>query len=344
MTRETKIGLLVGLAFIIVIGILLSDHINSSSDPAPAAIASVYDGVKSSVGAPDARNQGSVTVVTPPQPIIPSNPVPTMRDLLPPQNNGSSVISIGPGDDPSLLPRPARTVQQPPDPIQVFPPSGNEVAGNETAASPQPNTPNTGVSNPLTNIARQQGEDLVPIGGNGPVQLPSAPQSNNVASAQKPAAPLPPGVKQIKAEEGDTVTKLAAKYMGANTKANREAIIKANPNLGPDGRKLFAGQTYLIPAPDPAAAGPVAIAPQPPTARQAPTPTPAPSPAPVPAGVTMYTVQDNDSLWRIASEQLGAGNRWTEIRDLNPDVLKGGEQVHASMRLKLPPKTVASSN
>ena len=33
MTRETKIGLLVGLAFIIVIGILLSDHIGSTTEP-----------------------------------------------------------------------------------------------------------------------------------------------------------------------------------------------------------------------------------------------------------------------------------------------------------------------
>jgi nucleoid-associated protein YgaU len=58
----------------------------------------------------------------------------------------------------------------------------------------------------------------------------------------------------------------------------------------------------------------------------------------------MYTVKDNDSLWKIASEQLGSGNRWAEIRDLNADVLKGSEQVHANMRLKLPAKAVASTN
>src|ERR1700761_5871114 len=111
MTRETKIGLLVGLAFIIVIGILLSDHINSSSDPAPAAMGKAYDEVTRSVGAPDLRNQGSVTMVTPPQPIIPSNPVPVTRDPLPPQSNGSSVIQIGPGMDPSQFPRPQRIAQ-----------------------------------------------------------------------------------------------------------------------------------------------------------------------------------------------------------------------------------------
>ena len=49
MTRETKIGLLVGLAFIIVIGILLSEHVSSTNEPQTAALggagANVRDGV-----------------------------------------------------------------------------------------------------------------------------------------------------------------------------------------------------------------------------------------------------------------------------------------------------------
>ena len=338
MTRETKIGLLVGLAFIIVIGILLSDHINSSSDPAPAAMGQAFDGLNRSVGSPDARNLGSVVMVPPPQPIIPTNPVPTTRDPMPAQNNGSSVIQIGPGADPSSFPRPARTLP-PGNSVQVFAPSNTEVASNETTNPPQPTTPNTGVSSPLSGLAQQNGEELVGIGG--PVQFHPTPQPNNTPRGNTPAT-LPPGVRQIKAEEGDTVTKLAAKYMGGNSKANREAIIKANPNLGPDGRKLFAGQMYLIPAAGPVASGPVAISAEQPAPRPAPAPMPAV--APVPAGVTMYTVKDNDSLWKIASEQLGSGNRWAEIRDMNPDVLKGSEQVHANMRLKLPAKTVASTN
>ena len=36
MTRETKIGLLVGLAFIIVIGILLSDQLMRATEAPPA--------------------------------------------------------------------------------------------------------------------------------------------------------------------------------------------------------------------------------------------------------------------------------------------------------------------
>src|SRR5436190_21640190 len=45
MTRETKIGLLVGLAFIIVIGILLSDHFTSTTQPHQAALTTTIDDV-----------------------------------------------------------------------------------------------------------------------------------------------------------------------------------------------------------------------------------------------------------------------------------------------------------
>ncbi len=46
MTRETKIGMLVGLAFIIVIGILLSDHMTSTTEPPKAALASAGPDVR----------------------------------------------------------------------------------------------------------------------------------------------------------------------------------------------------------------------------------------------------------------------------------------------------------
>jgi hypothetical protein len=52
MTRETKIGLLVGLAFIIVIGILLSDHMTSSTEPPRRRCRSPGNNVRESVITP----------------------------------------------------------------------------------------------------------------------------------------------------------------------------------------------------------------------------------------------------------------------------------------------------
>ena len=56
MTRETKIGLLVGLAFIIVIGILLSDHMTSTTEPPKAPLSVAGNNLRESVVTPAAPN------------------------------------------------------------------------------------------------------------------------------------------------------------------------------------------------------------------------------------------------------------------------------------------------
>ncbi|HSU65684.1 MAG TPA: LysM peptidoglycan-binding domain-containing protein [Tepidisphaeraceae bacterium] len=338
MTRETKIGLLVGLAFIIVIGILLSDHINSASDPMRADPTETVRAIDQSVATPDARNQGSMTVVAPPAPIIPQNRVATTVDPLPPGNPPSTIVEVTPGGDPSqlrLLPRPA---PQPTGGVEVLPPSGPiEVATND-GHNASGRIPEAGVSNPAVPTGNNPLERLVSEHSN---EL-AMPGGSPVGFHNAPAPAAGNGsLRQVKAEEGDTVTKLAVKYLGGNSKANRAAIIAANPSMTPDGHLVIAGRNYLIPG---ASTGPVANAQtNQPAPRPTPTPAPAPAPAPAPT-VNYYTVKENDSLWKIASEQLGSGARYTEIRDLNPDVLKGSENVHIGMRLKLPAKAVASTN
>src|SRR5205807_8616853 len=41
----------------------------------------------------------------------------------------------------------------------------------------------------------------------------------------------PSGPREYKAEPGDSLSKIVARHMGGNTKANREAFTKANPAL-----------------------------------------------------------------------------------------------------------------
>lgn len=41
-----------------------------------------------------------------------------------------------------------------------------------------------------------------------------------------------------------------------------------------------------------------------------------------------YTIKKGDSLWKIASKQLGKGTRWTEIFELNKTVLEQEAQKH----------------
>ena len=46
---------------------------------------------------------------------------------------------------------------------------------------------------------------------------------------------------------------------------------------------------------------------------------------------------------RIAAEQLGSGNAWLQIKELNKDVLRNGEGVLPNMRLRLPARSVSSA-
>ncbi|MGA1979555.1 MAG: LysM peptidoglycan-binding domain-containing protein [Sedimentisphaerales bacterium] len=48
-----------------------------------------------------------------------------------------------------------------------------------------------------------------------------------------------------------------------------------------------------------------------------------------------HVVREGDSLWRIAAEQLGDGNRYGEIAKLNAGVLDG-DSLSVGMRLKMP--------
>ena len=49
-----------------------------------------------------------------------------------------------------------------------------------------------------------------------------------------------------------------------------------------------------------------------------------------------YVVREGDSLWRIAAEKLGDGNRYREIAKLNTDILEYEDSLAVGMQLKIP--------
>ena len=55
-----------------------------------------------------------------------------------------------------------------------------------------------------------------------------------------------------------------------------------------------------------------------------------------PASGDDYIVLPGDSLWKIASKQLGSGSRWTEIYELNKDTIKSPKLIYVGQVLKLP--------
>ncbi len=59
-----------------------------------------------------------------------------------------------------------------------------------------------------------------------------------------------------------------------------------------------------------------------------------------------YTVQEGDSLWQIANDELGDPSAVDAIKELNQSVLKGKDHdtVIPGMKLRLPSKPVATAN
>src|SRR2546423_9195014 len=105
MTRETKIGLLVGLAFIIVIGILLSDYNRIETQQAP--LYGIDRNVKQGTATPGANeNRNEVTVVAPSvQQVSPHQVVPMREEVNGSRDDRSSaVVTIRPATGNPTLP------------------------------------------------------------------------------------------------------------------------------------------------------------------------------------------------------------------------------------------------
>ena len=49
-----------------------------------------------------------------------------------------------------------------------------------------------------------------------------------------------------------------------------------------------------------------------------------------------YTVQSGDCLWNIAARELGSGLRWSEIYELNRDILSDPDRIQVGQELVLP--------
>jgi len=315
MTRETKIGLLVGLTFIIIVGLLLSPALNTETDVPQANLPKVTRDLRAGTGNPASRNPPIVAYVPN---VHPDQPVPTGEEVRSRPNDSIVRIGVGNSGAPLII-------------------SGHADAPTFITSADHPVTP----GDPRARIATGD-EALIDAEGHPINLIAPHPTSGGDGRVSPPSVPA---VKSYEAVVGDTVSKMATRFLGANTKPNRDAIINANPSLKDAPDKIIVGQTYKIPLPPkPAAAihatDATALVPPP-----APAPAPAPVPTPVvevPAPAHVYIVQPGDNLSRIASDQLGDPNAWAAIKELNKDILHGGDMLVPNMKLRMPSAPVAS--
>jgi LysM repeat protein len=218
MTRETKIGLLVGLAFIIVIGILLSDHLTSTTEPASAPLAIVgatgRDGL-TTIGRP------SVPVtVEPPAPVAPRTPVVTMEEMREPANV-NAVIKMAP------VTQHGRAL-----PAQAVAP----------VAPAQPATPFAADS--LVQFAEKLPQDLEVV---GPAAATGGATPVTTVTVTTTIPPASEGFTEYTVKEGDSLGQIAGRLMGSSNQANQAAILKANPSMKGDPNRIIVGKSYRIP-------------------------------------------------------------------------------------------------
>jgi len=301
MTRETKISLLVGLAFIIVIGILLSDHFRATQEVPQAVLADVGATARRATNAPGTANP-PINFVSPSE-TSPNESVPTHEELT----------------------RPPNPVIPSPNPLNQ-PGNDNPRIDNSTPPAEVHGADAPSPDRALSSMAARNGEALVPANVDG---------TNQTDDGMSPApAPVPAiaGPRQYRAQEGDTVSRMASRFLGGNTRTNRQAIIDANPSLQDDPDRVIVGKAYAIPTSG-GASGSNAES----TARNSPA---------IGAPEYFYTVKEGDSLWRIANDELGDPSTVEAIKALNETILRGDDHdvVIPGMKLRLPAKPVATTN
>lgn len=325
MTRETKIGLLVGLAFIIVIGILLSDHMTSTTAPLVADMTETYPTVRKGATVP---GQGEVT-----KPRIDtrgsSEPdVPVIIESRP-ERSGVQVEIRPPAADrgavePHVVDRGSLGGSLGQDPSPIFTPP-------ITSQTPRPEGSHGGFR--------------VPEGLEDHIETPNTNRGPEIVVIPEiPTTPETLAVKAYKVQDGDTISKIARKMLGSDSKANREAIAKANPGMK-DPHKIIAGQSINVPANPPAPAQQASNEPKAntTTGQVESQVTPPAAPVVVAQEEKIYTTKPDDTLWRIAIEQCGGPGMVKQLKELNKDVLKGGDRIKPNMKLKLPPKQQMAS-
>jgi nucleoid-associated protein YgaU len=368
MTRETKIGLLVGLAFIIIVGILLTEPMSHANELPQAPLVNVTHDVRSGSAQP---SSSSPPVVTPAPIVTLEHPVPTVSEARRPQ--GISVVNIGAADQPGQPRRltidggSGRVPAAPTYDRERVLPAARPVDDSQPGdAGPGPDAiaRRGAPSDAHGHGPESMGDQLVPSDLHGQ-PLPEGMARREVAD--RTDAPVKPAtaMKAYEAVAGDTLSKMAGRFMGSNSKANRQAIIDANPSLKDAPDKVIAGHEYNIPLPAAVATSSQLGAPAPRPADQTPADHSTPVargiappgsrvvPAPVPSSASealarttehFYVVQPGDNLTRIAVQKLGDARAVAAIKELNKELLKGGDMVMPNMKLRLPAAPIASAN
>ena len=358
MTRETKVGLIVGMGVILLIGIIVSDHLSvvqqqepalinegltrgSSNDRSRRVVAPRLSGsdMRSQEQGTLSRNRSSETASgttsgrtsrnTSEKTAQRSRPIP-----LPKETTKSSVAStpatVGP--KPSATPPPSE-----PRKVIVVP-SQPRMAVNDSQSSSQPPT-----------LARTQlaaGQESTSAGAarsRTSLRGQSNPRSGTSASGTSPSVAAQPVIHYVRS--GQTLWQIAVQYYGdgeqwkAIAQANREAV-GSNGSVREGVRLIVPNKASLdvshaIATGSDSSSSTVRLSDKRSTGsanqrrgsivdRIASN------------GTKTVTVNTGDSLSSLAQQYLGSSDRWQELYETNRDQLDSPDHVVVGMQLRLP--------
>jgi len=332
MTRETKIGLLVGLGFIVVFAVVLS-HTGAPRPPG--------DGLQLVQG-PDK----TLDILTP-DALEPIGPTPIDVPEEPIEN---VVVSREPtGPQPSELPSPEELGTPLHVPSDTFAdgdsiPSTKDIEGDSHAVVIRRPRIAPPMDNPIP-FERNRAPSVSP----SPTPIPSAPGLE----------PDQPPTKWYVVRKGETLGRIAEKHYGTSKPKVVEFLVEGNKGRIKSKDVVIEGQKIVIPklpsdmfepAPDFQASNlnrnerltlDIPAPPKELTGRRAPQQDEAEhTTRPMSEGRSDYTIQPGDTLVKIAREQLGSDAHWKEIQKLNKNL--DPKKLRPGMKIRIPARKPVS--
>lgn len=362
MTKETKIGLLVGLGFIILFAIILSEK-GAKRGTAPPSDFSVADASAASERASTAQKPlsdvGRIEIESRLPPAVKSK-VPSTEQPVAAASNSQSVPSAGV----SPAPLPAVVVERLNKPV---------VRAEEKAPTAAVDAPEKGgVTLKEAVAAALEAEAPVP-GETRASELEKAKVARAVSAKPEPIQPKAPVAVLCvhRVEPGESLGKIAARYYGRATPSRIRAIFSANRDVLKRVEMVRAGADLRIPEIEALVTefepAPGFVATNPPPARsdrsrrgtdavRIPIPVgPGSSaaggprvagrskgrePAAKPGGSSdpvyeWYVVQARDTLSGVAKRELGKESLYTELYRLNRDIIRDKDRIKPGMKIRL---------
>lgn len=314
MTSDAKIGLLLGLVFIIAIAFLINGlpgmlKENTGEEPQNSAVIDDTPGPDSIAIADraDRVTRSIRTAVNPPQPAVSQTPqTPTTPEQNTPeteqQSSGESLKeAFAPVRSTMSLPPKTITITE----DDLIKPDKIDTAINQALA--QADTSKTG-------------SRIIPV-----------------------PDPVAPKTETYTVQPGDSLASIAKKMYGpeiGNKKDTVKKLYKENSKILKSPDHIVVGQKLKIPqliSAHPLETDSSSLLAKVrsitknglTTLKNTVTPDPQPR---------AYTVKSGDTLWKIAEKQLGNGERYHEIVDLNSDRIDSADQVYEGMNIKIPAK------